>query len=383
MYSRIEIEGFRGLRHLNIPDLAPITLLTGRNNVGKTSVLEALLLHAAGPRAGQFILAALRPYRGTGALSLELNRYSTPWETIFFNRDTSAPVRLTAELDGRRVGVQFSVPHGDLDASIPTRLTASTAAVASDTPYSYSLEIEIESEAGPGEEPRRRVITQRLSPQPIGPVMSGIGTFQQPIGLALESIPPSDVAPLALAFLVSPQNRSPQNELAKRYSDLRIREAQQQFLDAMRAIEPAVERIELLVSGGQPTLYLSMADSPPLPLSILGEGMNAVANYATSILEATGGTVLIDEVENGIHYSVLENLWQQIGRSVKETNAQVIASTHSAECVSAAYRALRHEPDLLRVMRLRPGTTSPAATSVASYDIDALEGAIDQNLDVR
>ena len=207
--------------------------------------------------------------------------------------------------------------------------------------------------------------------------------MQQQVSIGLDLKPQTNSGPVALAFYISPQTRSPQNELAQRYSGLRIHGGQQQFIDAMRAIEPSIERVEVLASATVPQLYLTIAGSPPLPISVLGEGMNSVANYVTAILEAADGTVLIDEIENGIHYSALESLWRQIGRSVRETNSQVVASTHSAECVAAAYRALRDTPNILRVLRLKPGTQSPAAETVANYDIEALEGAIEQNLEVR
>ena len=44
MIERIEIERFKGIKYCKIDDLAQINLLIGRNNQGKSSVLESLLL---------------------------------------------------------------------------------------------------------------------------------------------------------------------------------------------------------------------------------------------------------------------------------------------------------------------------------------------------
>lgn len=345
-------------------------------------MLEAILLHAAGPRAAQFMLSALRPHNSPGVVGLDLSRYSTPWETIFWENNIRKPVRLSATVDDRMLNVSFVVPPREVTSTL-TSNTSTSAPVVSDTPYSYSLQITVESRAEGAKNPLRRRFTATVTPQPFGPIIAGLGAVQQQVNINLELKPQTNSGPVGLAFYISPQNRSPQNELAQRYSGLRIHGRQQQFIDAMRAIEPSIERIEVLATGSAPMLYLTLAGSPPLPISVLGEGVNAVANYATAILEAANGTVLIDEIENGIHYSVLESLWRQIGRSVRETNSQVIASTHSAECVAAAYRALQDTPDMLRVLRLKPGKQSPAAEAVADYDSEALEGAIEQNLEVR
>lgn len=45
--STLGIEGFRALRQLKIEGLGRVNLLTGRNNTGKSSVLEALRILAA------------------------------------------------------------------------------------------------------------------------------------------------------------------------------------------------------------------------------------------------------------------------------------------------------------------------------------------------
>ena len=43
-YEQLKIENFRGIKSLEIDDLARVNLFVGRNNCGKTSVLEAASL---------------------------------------------------------------------------------------------------------------------------------------------------------------------------------------------------------------------------------------------------------------------------------------------------------------------------------------------------
>lgn len=44
MYTSFKISNFRGFRQLELNDLGRINLITGKNNVGKTSLLEQIIL---------------------------------------------------------------------------------------------------------------------------------------------------------------------------------------------------------------------------------------------------------------------------------------------------------------------------------------------------
>jgi AAA15 family ATPase/GTPase len=51
--------------------------------------------------------------------------------------------------------------------------------------------------------------------------------------------------------------------------------------------------------------------------------------------------LLIDEIENGLHHSVYENVWKGIGALAWDENIQVFVTTHSEECVIAAEKAAK------------------------------------------
>lgn len=387
MYKSLEIENFRGLRHLELPRLAPITILTGRNNVGKTAALEALFVHASGSRAALQLLTSLRPHRTGGPfLNIELSKHSSPWETAFHNKDMNNSIHLKAGLENEKISVVLSSLRQDFAIQISPPLQAESTGGASTSEtvpgVSHALHIVINST---GSDPSsHREYTQTISAGQVSPVISSIPGFQFTGGLNfnIQLQPEDNAGPLVSAYFISAQDRSPHAELAKRYSNLRLRGRDQEFLSAMRAVEPSLKAIEILATG-TPTLYFTLEGGPPLPIATMGEGMTSVANYAAAIFETTGGVVLIDEVENGIHYSVLEKVWTQIGRAAKESGTQIVASTHSYECVRAAYRAFRDDPGFLQLIRLESGDGSPAAIEAADYDLDTLKSAIDMNLDVR
>ena len=92
--------------------------------------------------------------------------------------------------------------------------------------------------------------------------------------------------------------------------------------------------------------------------------------------------VLADEIENGLHHSVMEKVWKAIGDTAREFNVQVFATTHSDECIKAAMEAYKAEQadDSFRFYRLERTKGNGRAVS---YDQEALSGALDIGLEVR
>jgi AAA15 family ATPase/GTPase len=90
---------------------------------------------------------------------------------------------------------------------------------------------------------------------------------------------------------------------------------------------------------------------------------------------------LIDEVDNGLHYSHLPQIGAAIAQSAKQFHVQVFATTHSKECIIAAHSAFSQSFDydfsLHRLEQMDGGIR------VVTYDKEALEAAIDTGFEVR
>jgi len=73
-----------------------------------------------------------------------------------------------------------------------------------------------------------------------------------------------------------------------------------------------------------------------------------------------GGVLLVDEIENGLHHSVLRGFWARLNRMAKAAGVQIFAATHSHECIDAAITAFGEESDDLAVHGLyRAGSQRP------------------------
>jgi AAA15 family ATPase/GTPase len=91
----------------------------------------------------------------------------------------------------------------------------------------------------------------------------------------------------------------------------------------------------------------------PFPLRTMGDGMVRLFGIALALVNARDGFLLIDEIENGLHYSIQPDVWRLIFRAASRLNVQVLTTTHSWDCIEAfqkaAVEAVSEEGMLIRL----------------------------------
>ena len=80
--------------------------------------------------------------------------------------------------------------------------------------------------------------------------------------------------------------------------------------------------------------------SQRIPINLLGDGTRKMLAIASIIFECRNGVVLIDEVSNGFHYSVMTNLWKVIIKAAHDNNVQVFVTTHDLDSIKGLSRAI-------------------------------------------
>jgi len=107
MYRSFSVGGFRCLDKLELTGLKRINLIIGKNNVGKSSVLEALFLRAGGNNP--FLLNAVQGVRGAETLEIDPSG-ENPWATLFGDLKTSEPITLEGIYGGQRSSLEIAIP---------------------------------------------------------------------------------------------------------------------------------------------------------------------------------------------------------------------------------------------------------------------------------
>ena len=172
------------------------------------------------------------------------------------------------------------------------------------------------------------------------------------------------------------------DEYLQRYSDIVRKGHKQALTRAINLILPGIKDIELLTDkAGKSYLSANTSSNVQLPLQALGGGVVRLFRLYLNFFTARNGMVFVDEVENGLHYSVLRDLWRLAHSAMHEWDVQFVATTHSGECIEAAMAAFESEPGDLSIHKLY--TDESGRVRATTFTGETLDGARDLRLEVR
>jgi len=361
MYQSFKINNFKCFRETTLNSLERVNLIAGMNNVGKTALLEALFLHCGAYNPE--LTLRLNAFRGIELVKFEFGQWvETPWDSVFSEFDTSKIVELVGENEqtGHRILRLRVIRQPEELAKVRRSVQDSSDKHEVIPSFSSEMAQVLELECTEGEQRRKYyLILDQKGPR-------------------VEPMPP--LPPFPAVFLAARVRIRPADD-AERFGRLEIVGQQDVLLKALQVIEPRLRRLAVVVVGGIPMLHGDIGLGRLLPLPAMGEGMVRLASLVLAIGNTPNGVVLVDEIENGLHHSILPKVWQAVGEVARQFNIQVFATTHSLECIVAAHRAFSEKERYdFRLHRLeRVNETIRAVT----YDQETLEAAIETNLEVR
>lgn len=128
-----------------------------------------------------------------------------------------------------------------------------------------------------------------------------------------------------------------ERNIEKWWSKTALTEAEIFVTKALNIIEPKVERISQIKDDTSTSRFLiRLSDQKkPVPLRSMGDGINRILTIILAMVNCENGYLLIDEFENGLHYSVQEKLWKIIFHLAERLNIQVFVTTHSNDTIRA------------------------------------------------
>ena len=124
------------------------------------------------------------------------------------------------------------------------------------------------------------------------------------------------------------------------------------MLAALRIIEPQIQKINYLESDpgskNRVPFVVVGPKSERVRLTSMGDGINRILTIILSMLNCpAGGALAVDEIDNGLHYSVQEQLWKMVFSLANELDVQVFATTHSMDCLKSFAQVNSGEDGLL------------------------------------
>lgn len=356
LMDSFEVENFRSLKHLKLEKLARVNLLVGKNNSGKTSVLEALYALARIEMPEWF--EDLESERG-------IDGEDHDFRALFYGFNSANRITVRAAYrqytDGPREFGFWIEPLSEPNMRRRKGVKSLVVNIQVGSENTYSAVMTRE---------------ERLGDTTYDPLTAEADDFW------------ADELPYELAARHTAEFISTTIDLdllSSHLSDLTINKEEEKLTDIIKQLDPRIKSLSL-DSGGRVHFDLGESFSTLASINHAGEGVQRLLSVAAAIADNGGGTVLIDEIDNGLHYSALRILWKGIIQAAREYDVQVFATTHSAEALRhltwvlddeeykdyrddvAAYTLIRAKDDTVRSFR---------------YNYEQLDFAMEHDMEVR
>jgi len=353
------LKNFRCFQYLTLEPLERVNLIAGKNNVGKTSLLEAIFIfiNPTNPES----LFQVNRLRGLTIISRIED--IEEMKGFFFDQDVDKIIELSS-IEGnnlqRSLKIRFLEP-GESPLSIFDPLfdnelfQANESLTTEDRSYD-TIVLDYQ-------DPTSKTGTSRTTVRADGRLLRSSRRQKFPLGIYLTT-----------------STRSPRED-SERFSNLERVGRQDEVLKTLRLLEPRLQRLTLLVVDREPIIHGDIGMNELVPLPLMGEGIGRLLSIILAIANAKGGTILIDEIENGLHYSVLTDVWKAIADAARRVDVQIFATTHSQECIRAAHEAFENTEQYdFRYHRLEQVKDEIRAVT---YDQETLATSDEMNLEMR
>jgi len=352
----LRIRNYRLFKEFEIERLARVNLIAGRNSTGKSSLLEAAYL-VANPDVPSALNDVLKA-RG------ESDRKDSIVFPLFYGYRLSPG--LAIEISSGDKNVRCSIPEQEeiervLEEVAQTR--AGPTQLDEEREPAFPMRIDYSGEEKPwwfllhGEDGtvsggfRRRVLPWQYEEHKQAFLLEGAASLYGKF-----------------------------REMERLWDKISLTPQAGDIIEALRIIEPKVKGLDFLRAKDNVKVLLE-GEEKPILIGSLGDGMRHLLMIALLLASARGGALLVDEVDTGLHYTVLIDLWRLIFRTAKRLNVQVLATTHSWDCITAFGQAW-NEVEESEGLYLRLDRRKERIRSV-TYTAEGLSICREQGIEVR
>ena len=336
MLQSLKIEGFRGFQNFEMANLGRINLLVGKNNSGKTSILEAIQFLYAQNNIDIFLeTISSISYRGEFSWS-ESNRTKVfeichlfpgheiiPSKKIIisgYGKSYLASLTISVESIPIQLSL-FSDKNDDINQNNDNnfdneewgKLILSIRWSQSQKP----IELELLANGTLARDSIRR--------------MASLSRISHKIGIDNK---------IKLKFLTPFSLTS--SDMAALFDNIVLSPLEDLIIESLKIIEPKIERIAIVGSGKYLTsnnlgvrggfLIKIKNHYQPIPIGSLGDGFWRMLGLVLAMVNLENGILLVDEIDSGLHFTVMTDMWKVVWETAKKLNIQVFATTHSRDC---------------------------------------------------
>ena len=340
MFNKIEIERFRGIKYASIEGFKQINLFFGKNNCGKSSLLESIFL--ASGLSNPLLPIHVNFMRGYGKSRLH------DLKLDFYNLDSTLPIHIRMENEEKR----------DLSSSLfeqnqnNVSLNADDANIISnidEEKYGLKFEFQVNDKTFESQLRFDADVTRVLSKE--------------------------YVESLRCTYL------SPKYDFSASIQGLKniLQNKGEHFIvEGLQLIEPRVK--DFIYTDNE--MLVDVGLEKRIPVNMMGDGARKIVSLLTAVYDCKDGALLVDEISNGFHYSVMGNLWKVLIDAAIRNNTQLFITTHDTDSIKGLRDAAIDKYDnLVAAFKLLKNADDELKSY--HYSLESLDYSINQEIEVR
>jgi AAA15 family ATPase/GTPase len=360
MFKNIEINNFRGVKNLKIDDFSKINVFVGPNNSGKTTILEALfmMIGMSNPQLS-FNVNSFRNILHSDSNDFRLNfrdlNYNNKIELRSFIDDKQRSLEVTPILTTENIKklTKKNIDSKDLISSDASDSSGDSGFIDSCDAIGLNFNFKI----------AKRKYHSKL-------------TFEKNIlNVSYDKSYKENLN--ARFFGTNTLNSS----LPDRIDKIQIEKKKNLLIDVLKIIEPNL--VDIALSKNR-VVYVDIGIDQMIPINLMGYGFLKVCGLIATFLISQDGHLMIDEIENGLHYETLTILWNAIIKAANKYNVQIFLTTHSYEALNVLLSVVKHNSydkndfRLFLIQKLKEKTTK-----CYKYDFESLEANVESGVEFR
>lgn len=367
IYHKLEIKNFRGIKKLEIEDLSRVNLFMGKNNSGKSSILEAIFL-----LTGQYnpqLIINIDTFRNLA------HNEEDDFRFVFYNLNFENVPIVRAELGDGKSFRQIRI--------YPKKNTSESG---SNFVSQYKIL--------PGDDLIDTAISERVFGLTIDSISKNIGKQQLNLknSITIErnqnreaffNIISDKRSVTDFRALFQHSNTGYTNDLVKRLERMLIDKESSEIIDSLKLLDKRIKSIHL---GSNSMIYFDIGAMKLMPAHLMGDGVRKLLFIIANLNETKNGMLLIDEIDNGMHFKSLGLLWKIIFKTAREKNVQLFITTHSREAFQNMCKVLNEREYIEYQDDIRCFTVSRSQDDEAfafKYNFNDLMYAIEQDIEIR
>lgn len=371
MIKEIYLKNFKCFDELKLSKLKTFNVIAGKNNYGKTSILDSIFAFYGVKNPG--VLLNIKGFRKEDNL---INPEIPFWVEYFRDMNASSKIIMKIRDEISEITQEYSLPQKQRDQKTMS-LSLDSIISQNQTPPQTSDSSEY------GDTLKVRITETKNSKNKATNELFTITTTGKGNELTTQINQSKEGAQYTfkIGVMVTTSKKINKETMITSLSNILTKKRKQELIAHIKKIDNRINDIAIVANGASKDVYLDIGHSEMTEISMLGEGVSRALAFISLVIEQKNSIILIDEIENGIHYSVIMDIIKSLIHSAKSNGNQIFTTTHSNDVVNAINNLQDEKEDISYIRIGRDKETGLPSASL--FDMEDFSYSVESGWEVR